>query len=377
MNLQKRIFSDKSFLGGIGKGSGIAGLPGFFKKVLLSEYFILYISILYFVLLAPFVPGLASATNLANVLSNMWPLLAIAIGQTVVLIIAGIDLSQTSIMGITSVMGALFMTSATDPNLFTKSPLWGWWLTPEGGPLGGSILAVPAGILVMLLTGSLIGFLNGNAIARLRMPPFMVTLVTQIFFYNFAIYMTKSENIIGLPGSYVALGSGGMGFVPFALVIAGALAIAAHILLGRTMLGRWIYAVGTNTKAALVSGVPTKRVIVFAYTFSGFCAAAGSILYSARLEMGRPTLGQTVLMDIIGATVIGGTSMFGGKGKIVWTIFGVLFFVMLSNTLNLLNLSYFTINIVKGLVILLAALADVTRTRILARQNAVEKEGVA
>lgn len=345
------------------------------KKILLSEYFVLYLSIIYFLVLTPFVSNLASFENMGNIVSNMWPLFAVAVGQTVVLIIAGIDLSQTSIMGMTSVVGAMIMTSKLDPVLFSKSPLWGWFVNENGGPLANSLAALPVAIIVMLITGVLIGILNGLAITKLRMTPFMVTLVSQIFFGAFAIFLTKSQNVISLPQAYKEIGNGGISFIPYAMLIAIALAAIAHILLGKTMLGRWLYSTGTNMKASKTSGVPTDKVIIFAYAFSGFCAAIASILYSARLGMGRPTLGANILMDIIGATVIGGTSMFGGKGKVLWTLFGVLFFVLLSNTLNLLNLSYFTINIVKGAVILLAALIDVTRTRIMAREYRVEKAG--
>lgn len=345
------------------------------KRILLSEYFILYLSIAYFLVLAPFVANLASLENMKNIVSNMWPLFAIAIGQTVVLIIAGIDLSQTSIMGMTSVVGALIMSSGFNPVLFSKSPVWGWLINENGGPLANSVAAVPVALLAMVITGILIGIFNGVAITKLRMTPFMVTLVAQMFFGAFAIYITKSQNIIKLPEAYKVIGSGGIFFLPYAMLVAFALAVIAHVLLSKTMLGRWLYSVGTNTKASLTSGVPTDRVIIFAYAFSGFCAAVASILYSSRLEMGRPTLGANILMDIIGATVIGGTSMFGGKGKVKWTLFGVLFFVLLSNTLNLLNLSYFTINIVKGAVILLAALIDVTRTRIMTREFRIEKAG--
>ena len=112
--------------------------------------------------------------------------------------------------------------------------------------------------------------------------------------------------------------------------------------------------------------MPVARVIVTVFVISAVCAAIASILYTARLETGRPTLGAgNFLLDVIGATVIGGTSLFGGKGKIIWTFFGVLFFVLLSNTLNLMNLSAFHIDMVKGAVILMAALLDVVRTRLL------------
>lgn len=337
--------------------------PGRLRRLLLSEHFVLLLALLYFVLLLPFVPRLASAYNLANLLSNVWPLLAVAVGQTVVLIVGGIDLSQTAIMATVSVLGAAVMTTVADPLLFQESPLWGVLLGPGGGALAGSEWAVPAGIALMLLAGAAIGALNGLSVARLGMPPFMVTLVTLIFFGAFAIYLTRSENVVGLPPAFTALGREGIGPLPWALLIVVGLAVGTHLLLRRTVLGHWLYAVGMNPRAALISGVPTRRVVIFAYAFSGLCAALAAVIYSARLEAGRPTLGQNLLLDVIGATVIGGTSLFGGKGKVLWTAYGVLFFALLANTLNLLNLSFYTVSIVKGGVILLAALLDVLRIR--------------
>ena len=154
------------------------------------------------------------------------------------------------------------------------------------------------------------------------------------------------------------------------MIISVSLAALAHILLSKTVFGRQVFAIGSNRRAAEISGVPVRRVIIMVFMLSAFFATIGAILYSARLEAGRPTLGEgTFLLDVIGATVIGGTSLFGGKGKVLWTVFGVLFFVLLSNTLNLMNLSSFHIDMVKGGVILVAALLDVTRTRIMREQG--------
>ena len=346
------------------KSASIAGLAG---KAILSEYFVLYLSIVYMLVLWPFIPWLFGSRNLSDIMSNMWPLLAVAIGQTFVLITAGIDLSQSSILALTSVAGAVVMTKSCDPVLFSKSPLWGIFLSEGGGPLSGSAAAVPVAILVMLAIGAFIGLVNGVSVAIFRMPAFMVTLVTMMFFSAVAIFLPKSENIQYLPDGFIALGQGSIGFVPIALIIALCLAVAAHFLLSRTLFGRRLYATGTNAVASRISGVPTQRIVIMAYVLSGLCAAIGSILYSARLEMGRPTLGATQLLDIVGANVIGGVSLAGGKGKITWTFFGVFFFVLLANTLNLMNLSFYFIDIVKGLVILGAALLDVARTRRAAR----------
>lgn len=338
-------------------------LRSIWRHLLFSEYFVLYLSVVYFLILWPIIPDIASADNLGNVLSNMGPLLCVAIGQTFVLLVAGIDLSQGAIIGLASVVGTMFMTTSMDPNVFNTSPFWGSLLGPHGSALAGSPWSVPIGILAMLLAGSLVGLVNGISVTRLRMPPFMVTLVTMIFFDAFSIWLTKSETILFLPASFTALGNDSILFLQYAVLIAAALALVAHLLLSRTVFGRSLYAIGTNLKTSIISGVPTQRTIVLAYVISGFCAALGSVLYSSRLQTGNPTLGDNVLLDVIGATVIGGTSLFGGKGKIAWTIFGVLFFVLLDNSLNLLSLSFYTVTAVKGAFIILAALLNVIRVR--------------
>jgi ribose/xylose/arabinose/galactoside ABC-type transport system permease subunit len=233
----------------------------------------------------------------------------------------------------------------------------------------------------------LIGLVNGYFIARFKLPSFMMTLVTLMFFSSAAIWVTQSQNIVNLPDQFTTLGKGDivsvyfgekatpeikrrdiLPFVTYPMVITLGLAIVAHLLLSRTAFGRQVYAVGNNPKAAAISGVPVRRVIVLVFVIAGFCAAVAAILYSARLEGGRPTIGGgSALLDIIGATVIGGTSLSGGKGKIAWTLVGVLFFVLLSNTLNYMRLSAFHIDIVKGAIILAAALLDVLRSRLLSR----------
>ncbi len=340
----------------------------FLRHALLSENFVLYLSLAFFVGLYLFMPYIASRRNLANISSNMWPLLALVLGQMFVLILGGIDLSQTSIMALTSVIGAMLMTTKLDPALFAKSPLWDLLLSADGSPLSDTVLAVPLGIAAMLLVGTLVGLLNGVAVAKFRMPAFMVTLVSMTFFSGLAIYLTKSENIMYLPAGYIRIGSGGIGPVPWSFFIVLVLAVVTHLVLRHTVLGQWFFAVGRSVRTSIVSGVPTERVIVTGYALSGFCAAVASILYSARLEGGRPTLGQNLLLDVIGAAVIGGISLFGGKGKVLWALYGVLFFVLLSNALSMLVLPFYAEPVIKGMVIVLAALLDVTRTRLLARE---------
>jgi ribose/xylose/arabinose/galactoside ABC-type transport system permease subunit len=305
----------------------------FWRRALLSEYFILAVCAVYFAALSPITPGLASPENLTNVFSSMLPLLVVALGQTIVLITSGIDLSVTSTIALASTVGALLMTK---------------------GDSGAGIA-----IVAMLGIGVAIGLLNGVAITTLKMPPFIVTLAGMMFFSGLAIWLTQSRNIYQLPASFTAIGR----TLPAALAVALAAAAAIHVVLRKTTLGRWIFAVGRNVRTSLVSGVPVDRTIIIAYVLSGVLAAIASILYTGRLETGSPVLGQRLLLDVIGATVIGGTSLFGGKGKVLWTVIGVLFMTVIDNSLALLGLSNFAVLIAKGSVILAAALLDAVRTR--------------
>lgn len=309
------------------------------RKILTSEYWTLLLCAAYFVAMAPFTPGFATGGNLANVFSAMLPLLVVATGQTVVLITAGIDLSVTSIIALASVTGALLISG-------------------DQGLLAGHAAAVPVGVLVMVALGGAIGLLNGTVITQLRMPPFVVTLTGMMFFSGFAIWLTEAKSIAALPSGFLALGKNPW----LAGAIAAAVAAAGHLLLSRTLLGRWLYAIGHNPKVALVSGVPVNRALILAYVWCGLCAGLAAVLITARLESGSPVHWRSNLLDIIGATVIGGTSLYGGRGKVLWTVFGVLFLTLLDNSLNLLNLSHFTIMMVKGVVILFAAAMDVGRS---------------
>jgi ribose transport system permease protein len=329
------------------EGSAIVFEAKSLRNPFASELSVFYLTILYFLALAPFTPGLASAENAANIFSNLLPLLIVALGQTVVLIAGGIDLSVTSTIALSSVIGAMVMSG-------------------DQGWMGGSRWATPAAIVAMLLAGAVVGLFNGAAITLLRMPAFIVTLTTMMFASGLAVWLTKSKTIYNLPPSFNAIGKGSFFIVPYALVVAALVALALHVALRQTLFGRWLYAIGHNAKAAEISGVPVGRTIRSAYVISGLCAAVTSILYTGRIETGSPVLGQRILLDVIGAAVIGGTSLFGGKGKVIWTVSGVLFITLIDNSLNMLGLSYFFIMMVKGAVILLAALLDAWRNRLLA-----------
>ncbi|KKC34385.1 hypothetical protein WH91_03180 [Devosia psychrophila] len=329
---------------------GRTSARSWFVRGLTSDYLVLALTVVYALALGPFVPTLISWASAREVLIAMMPLLVLAIGQSFVMVIAGIDLSLTSIAALASVVAASIMTGS-------------------GGYLAGSALATPVALVAFLGIGVLCGMLNGYCAARLRMPAFMVTLVLQMFLSGVAVWYTslhvEAVSIGNLPRSFVAIGSGNIFGVPYAVLIAAAVALAAHHLLSRTVLGRWLYAVGINPRAAQVSGVPVARVVLLAFVLSGLCAAIASIIYTGRLETGTPVLADRVLLDVIGAAVIGGVSLFGGKAKILGVFFGVLFLSVVDKGLQLLGMSQFVVFAVKGGLILLAALLDALRNYLL------------
>jgi ribose transport system permease protein len=330
-----------------GKGAGGAGISAHLNRIaagVFSEYSIVIFIGVYFLAASLWLPQIASQRNLANLLVSMLPLLVVGMGQTVVLITGGIDLSLPSLVSAVSVVAA-------------------WAMVGIGGVASPTVQIV-VGVAAALGVGVAVGLFNGLAITRLKMPPFMVTLSSMMVLSGLALWSTGSQNISRLPESFVEVGYGKLAGIPYAVLTAVVVGLLLHVLLSRTLLGAWLYAVGHNPTASLISGVPVSRVIVSAYVISGLCGAIGSLLYTARLESGSPVLGRELLLDVVGACVIGGTSLFGGRGKIVWTVLGVLLFAMLDNTLTLIGLEYYTVMTVKGTVILLAAALDVLRHRL-------------
>ena len=307
------------------------------RWLLRSDYLALLLCLALVAIASPTVPGFASTANMANVLAVAAPLTVLALGQMLVMISGGIDLSVTAVMAITSVLGASLMT--------------------EGGPLEA---AWPLAVLLMPLAGLAIGAVTGGAVAVLAVPSFIATLTAQMFWYGMARWLTGSQLIGDLPGPLTDWGNRNWVVVP----LAAALMAATAAGLGRSKYGRWLYAAGQNPKTAEVSGVPVRRVHWVVYALSGMFAGVASVLLTAQSYTGSPVLGENMLLDVIGAVVIGGTSLFGGRGRVSWTLGGVLFLALLDNVLNLQGLSYFAVMIAKGGLILAAALVDSLRHRL-------------
>jgi len=325
----------------------MASLPALrlLKRALLADHLVLWLCLVYSAALAPFTPGFASWGNLQTILAYAMPILVVSVGLTLVLIVGGIDLSVTSIVALASVVGGKVMSA-------------------DEGWLAGHALAVPAGLLAMLSVSAGLGAINGLAVTACRIPPFIATLTTMMLVSGLAIWLTLSRKIGGLPPGFVRLGQE----LWLAGMTAGVTTWLAHLALSCTLYGKWLYAIGHNARAASVSGVPVARVTFFTYVVSGWFAGLAAILFTAGLETGNPEMARDNLLDVVGAVVIGGTSLYGGRGRVSGTVFGVLFLALVDNSLNLLGLTFYTITMVKGGAILAAALTDALRNRLLTQE---------
>lgn len=323
------------------------------RFVLFSDYLVLALTALYVAALWFVVPEIVSPANLNDIFLQVLPLFVAAMGVMMVLLVAQIDLSATSIMAMSCVVGASIMTN-------------------QDGYLSGQAWAPIVAVLAIVVIGLMIGLLNGVCVIVFDIPSFLVTLTTMMFFSGAAIWYTAAHTSSGssigaLPSSFLAIGYGGLAGIPYAAMITGALAITVHLVLTHTVFGRWVRAVGLNPNAAAVSGVPARRVVIGCFVLSGLFAAFAAIIYTARLEAGTPILGQRILLDMIGAAVIGGVSLFGGKGSVIGVLFGVLFLSAVDNGLQLLGLSLSSVYAIKGGVILFAAVVDAVRHNLMAR----------
>lgn len=294
-----------------------------------------------------FSQAMFSTATLHDVLLAMLPLAILVAGQMLVLLIGQIDLSMTAVMATGSVISASVMTRHV----------------ADVGEPGVTL----TGVLAFLTVGAAIGLFNGICHAILKIPSFIITLAVMMAGSGAAVWyasvVSDTISIGGLPDAFRFIGYGRAAGIPIALVLSAVALVAIHYVLSRTVVGRWLYAVGHNAEAARISGVPVRRVTIAAFTASGLCAALAAIIYTSRIETGLPTLGQNMLLDIVGAAIIGGVSLFGGRGSIWMVLVGVAFLSLLDKSLQLLGLSLFIVLAVKGCAILAAAIIDVARAR--------------
>ena len=253
----------------------------------------------------------------------------IAVGMTFVILTAGIDLSVGAILALSTVVTAD--------------------LLQKGAP-------VPLAMLAGLSLGTGLGLVNGAIITKARVPPFVATLGMMTVARGLALTYTQGRPITGLPDAFRFVGTGSLGPIPMPIVIASFAFLASYILLTRTRVGEYIFALGNNPVAARYAGIATDRYTSFVYATSGLLAALAGMILVARLNSAQPTAGAGYEFDAIAAVVVGGTSFAGGEGGLGGTMLGVLVIAVLNNGLNLLNISSFYQPVVTGVVIALALL---------------------
>ncbi|WP_017728869.1 ABC transporter permease subunit [Halalkalibacterium ligniniphilum] len=271
--------------------------------------------------------------NLLNVLRQVSINALIAFGMTFVILTGGIDLSVGSILALAAAITAGMLTGGMDP-----------------------ILA----ILLGLLAGAVMGAMNGLIITKGKVAPFIATLATMTIYRGLTLVYTEGRPITGLSDSFTfqMMGSGYVFYIPFPVI---SMLIAYGILyfiLKKTTFGRSVYAIGGNEEASILSGLKVERIKIYVYSLTGLLAALAGIILTSRLDSAQPTAGTTYELDAIAAVVLGGTSLTGGRGWIFGTLIGALIIGILNNGLNLLNVSSFYQQVIKGGVILLAVLLD-------------------
>jgi ribose transport system permease protein len=276
-------------------------------------------------------PHFLTVSNLLNVAQQTAINAVIAVGLTYVIISAGIDLSVGSIVAFSGVVMAGALQS-------------GW--------------PVPLAVLAGLGVGSACGVVNGLLVAFGRLPPFIATLGMMSVARGLGLLVTDGRPISGFDETFRWLATGELFGLPVPVIVMLAVYAIAHFVLRRTKFGRYVFAIGGNEEASLLSGVPVAAYKIAVYGVSGLLAALGAVLLTARLNSAQPIAGINYELDAIAATVIGGTSLMGGQGSVVGTLIGALIMGVLRNGLNLLGVSSFFQQVVIGSVIIAAVLLD-------------------
>ena len=297
-------------------------------KQLLSTLTGLIVLCAVFTVLSPY---FLSVRNILTVATQTAVIAIIAIGQTYVMITTGIDLSIGSNIALAGMISGLAMTNG---------------------------IPVSVSVLLGLLSGTLVGFLNGVMITYGDMPPFIATLGTMTAVRGLSLTLTQGIPISSLPASFTVIGTGSTLGIPNPVIIMLALTVFFAFVLSRTTLGRYVYAAGSNMEAARLSGVDTKKVVTMVYVISGFLAACAGLISAARIISAQPAAGEGYELDAVASSVIGGVSSLGGEGMIGGTFIGAFVIGVLRNGLNLIGVSPFIQKIVIGCVIVGAVFFD-------------------
>ncbi|MBS0263738.1 MAG: ABC transporter permease [Planctomycetes bacterium] len=290
-------------------------------------------------------PNFLKAENLLNITNQIAVIAIVAIGMTMVIITGGIDLSVGSLIALAAVLATLLIREF-------------------GGSLQASAFSMTCACLVAITACGCVGAFSGAMITIFRIPPFIVTLAMMLVASGLAYILAQGQSVYQIPDSFVWLGRGAdvLG-IPNAVLLMLVLYGAAHVLMSKMRLGRYIYAVGGNREAARLSGVRVERVLMFAYVASALVAGLGGVIMASQLKSGSPTYGSMYELYVIAAVVVGGASLSGGQGKMLGTLIGAFTIAVIQNGMNLTNVESYTQKVVLGLVILAAVLIDTVRHR--------------
>jgi erythritol transport system permease protein len=294
-------------------------------------------------------PEFLTAGNMTILVKHVAINALLAIGMTFVILSGGIDLSVGSIAGLAGMIAGALLTQGV--TLTT----WGVVIYPHA----------PLVVVLALVAGVLLGAINGLLVAKLRVAPFIATLGVLYVARGAALLLSDGATYPNLGGNpeignsgFTWIGAGFLLGVPVPIWVMGLVAAIAIVIAARTPFGRQVYAVGGNERAALLAGVPVRRVKMRVYMLSGFCAALVGVLIAAQLGAAHPATGETFELNAIAAVVLGGTSLMGGRGTIVGTLIGAFVIGVLADGLVLLGVSEFWQMVIKGLVIVLAVILD-------------------
>jgi ribose transport system permease protein len=297
---------------------------------------ILMVLVTLLVLMSVFAPNFNRLDNLLNIARAISVNAILAAGLTFVILTGGIDLSVGSIIAVTGVVSVL-------------AAIAGW--------------PAPMAILAGVVVGAACGLINGALTAYLALAPFIVTLGTMTFLRGLAYTMTAGQPIVSSDLNFRDVGNGYLGGVPVPVLFMAAVYVIAWFILERTRFGRHVYAVGGNAQAAKLAGVRVARVTTAVYVIAGACAGLAGVIFAARVISAQPTAGTGYELDAIAAVVLGGTSLAGGRGRIVGTLIGSVILGVLSTGLILLNVPFFTQLLIKGIVIIMAVAIDSLKQR--------------
>lgn len=289
-------------------------------------------------------PDFLKLSNLLGVANQTALYAIIAIGMTMVIVTAGIDLSVGSLLALASVTSALVIRDF-------------------GGGASADIAMVVVGSCAGVAVGALAGAFNGFMITRFAIPPFIVTLSMMMMASGLAYRLSDGQSIPQLPPAYFWLGSGVTWGVPHPVLLMIVLYILAHVAMARMVFGRYVYAIGGNAEAARLSGVPVQRMLLAVYTICGALAGLAGVVQSSQLSAGDPKFGTMYELEVIAAVVVGGTSLTGGQGKIFGTLIGAFIIAVIKNGMNLTNVDPYNQKIVLGAVLLGAVLLDTLKRR--------------